>query len=195
MSSLNKIVLIGNLTAEPEQRTTNSGDSFSRFTLAIDRPTGPEGMSSTTDFLPVVAWRELAQQTQGFQNGDRVLVEGRIVTRTYDDEEGKRHYITEVEARLLQSLSGALSVPREAAPSTAHVSTPRASMSVPGSAAFSPIASVPFSSPAPAPQVAPVQELPVLEAKPVQSFSDDEFDFGKGLPESFTEEIEEDIPF
>jgi single-strand DNA-binding protein len=171
VSSLNKIILIGNLTENPEQRTTTAGESFSRFTLAIDRPTGPDGMSLTTDFLPVVAWRELAQQTQNMQKGDRALVEGRIVTRTFDDEDGKRHYITEVEARLLQAVSGvSSSLPRTADPAPSSFVKP----SVP------PV---------------PVQELPVLETKPVQSVLDDEFDFGSELPASFTEEIEEDIPF
>lgn len=97
MASHNRIIIVGHTQSDPDSRVTNSGDSFARFQLAVDRPSR-DGMGGLKDYIQVVAWRQLAQDLS-FKAGDLVLVEGRIQTRSYEDQEGKRKYVTEVEAR------------------------------------------------------------------------------------------------
>ena len=112
MSSLNKIILIGNLTSDPDIKETTNGQLLSRFTIAVDRPSQQDAMEKQTDYISVVAWRDVAESTQQISKGSQCLVEGKVITRTYDDDDGKRHYITEVESRSITPLSS-----KQAAPS------------------------------------------------------------------------------
>lgn len=107
MSSLNKIILIGTVESDPQQRVTNSGDAFATFTLIVDRPERQDGAPSGQDAIDVVAWRDAAEKTQGLTQGASVMVEGRVVTRTTESEDGRKQWFTEVDAKLIRQLTGA----------------------------------------------------------------------------------------
>ncbi|MDD5603747.1 MAG: single-stranded DNA-binding protein [Eubacteriales bacterium] len=97
---MNKAILMGRLTKDPELRYTSTNNTpVCSFTLAVDRRFSRQGEERQADFIPVVAWDKLAEFcSKYFQKGKQVAVVGRIQTRTWDDNEGKRHYITEVIA-------------------------------------------------------------------------------------------------
>ena len=97
---MNKAILMGRLTRDPELRyTTTNNTPVCSFTLAIDRRFSRQGEERQADFIPVVAWNKLAEFSSNYlQKGRQVAVSGRIQTRTWDDNEGKRHYVTEVVA-------------------------------------------------------------------------------------------------
>lgn len=102
MAALNKIILIGRLTADPELRYTPSGAPVANFTLAVDRKFAK---NDETDFIPVVAWRRLAEICNEFlHKGKLVAVEGRLQTRSYEDREGQRRKAFEVVADEMQML-------------------------------------------------------------------------------------------
>ena len=102
MASLNKIILVGRLTADPELRYTPSGAPVANFTMAVDRKFSK---NDETDFIPVVAWRRLAEICNEFlHKGKLVAVEGRLQTRSYEDKEGQRRKAFEVVADDMQML-------------------------------------------------------------------------------------------
>lgn len=102
MASLNKIILVGRLTADPELRYTPSGAPVANFTLAVDRKFSK---NDETDFIPVVAWRRLAEICNEFlHKGKLIAVEGRLQTRSYEDKEGQRRKAFEVVADDMQML-------------------------------------------------------------------------------------------
>lgn len=95
---LNNVVLIGRLVRDPEMRYTPNGFAVTTFTLAIDRPFQSNGKKET-DFVPVVTWRQLAENCANYlKKGRLVAVEGRIQTRNYENNEGRKVYVTEVVA-------------------------------------------------------------------------------------------------
>ncbi|WP_026487122.1 single-stranded DNA-binding protein [Caldanaerobius polysaccharolyticus] len=97
---INVAVLIGRLTKDPVLRfTPGSGVPVVTFTLAVDRNfTNQQGVREA-DFIPIVAWRKLAETcANNLTKGRLVAVTGRIQTRTWDDQEGRRHFVTEVVA-------------------------------------------------------------------------------------------------
>ena len=97
---LNKVILMGRLTKDPELRVTNSGVSVATFSVAVD--TG-HGENKTTDFINCVAWRNTAEfVSKWFSKGKMIIVLGRISTRTYEDKNGDKKYITEVIANEVQ---------------------------------------------------------------------------------------------
>jgi single-strand DNA-binding protein len=105
---LNRVILIGRLTKDPELRYTPAGVAVTQFTLAVDRPfSGGEGREREADFIPVVTWRQLAETCANYlRKGRLTAVEGRIQVRNYENNEGKRVYVTEVIAdnvRFLES--------------------------------------------------------------------------------------------
>lgn len=104
---MNRIVVIGNLTKEPEARATTSGISVCGFTVAVQRRfTGKSG-EREADFIPVVAWRGLADTCIKYlQKGSKVAVSGSIQTRSYEAQDGTRRYVTEIVADEVQFLSG-----------------------------------------------------------------------------------------
>jgi len=105
VASMNKIILIGRLTADPELRYTPSGAPVANFTVAVDRKFSK---NDETDFIPVVAWRRLAEICNEFlHKGKLVAVEGRLQTRTYEDKEGQRRKAFEVVADEMQMLDRA----------------------------------------------------------------------------------------
>ncbi len=96
---MNKAILLGRLTKDPELRTTQSNVSVCSFTLAIDRPYKNARGERETDFIPCVCWRSTAEfAARYFRKGERMAVVGSIQPRHWDDEQGQRHYITEVVA-------------------------------------------------------------------------------------------------
>lgn len=96
---LNRIILIGRLTKDPELRYTPTGVATCSFTLAVDRSFVKEGNKREADFLPVVVWRQLAETCSSYlKKGRMVAAEGRVQTRSYENNEGRRIYITEVIA-------------------------------------------------------------------------------------------------
>jgi len=103
---LNRVILVGRLTKDPEMRYTPSGVATTTFTLAIDRPFTNNGQKEA-DFIPVVTWRQLAETCANYlKKGRLTAVEGRIQVRNYDNNEGRRVYVTEVIAdnvRFLES--------------------------------------------------------------------------------------------
>ena len=104
---LNRVVLIGHLTKDPELRTTSNDVSVTSFTIAVDRNFNNQQGEKETDFIPVVAWRKLADTCAKYlAKGRLVAVSGRMQGRSYEGKEGKR-YITEVVADEVQFLEKA----------------------------------------------------------------------------------------
>jgi single-strand DNA-binding protein len=104
---LNRIILIGRLTRDPELRYTPAGVAVTQFTLAVDRNFTGQNGEREADFIPVVTWRQLAETCANYlRKGRLTAVEGRIQVRNYENNEGKRVYVTEVIAdnvRFLES--------------------------------------------------------------------------------------------
>lgn len=97
---LNKVILQGRLVADPELRHTGGGVAWASFRLAVDRDfKNKETGERSADFLSIVAWRQTAVFVEKYlSKGRMVIVEGKLQSRTYDDQEGNRRYITEVVA-------------------------------------------------------------------------------------------------
>ncbi|MDK2798793.1 MAG: single-strand DNA-binding protein [Clostridiales bacterium] len=94
---LNRVILMGRLTRDPELRYTASNIPVCSFTIAVDRNFVRQGEQRQADFIQVVAWRNTAEfVSKYYTKGMQVVVSGRLQTRTWDDQEGKRHYVTEV---------------------------------------------------------------------------------------------------
>jgi single-strand DNA-binding protein len=104
---MNKAILIGRLTRDPELRTISNDISVTSFTIAVDRNFNNQQGEKETDFIPVVAWRKLADTCAKYlAKGRLVAVSGRMQVRSYEGKEGKR-YITEVVADEVQFLEKA----------------------------------------------------------------------------------------
>lgn len=103
---LNRSILIGRLTKQPELRYTPSGVATCTFTLAAERPFKTNGKKEA-DFIPIVTWKQLAEACANYLDKGRLCaVEGRIQTRNYENNEGRKVYITEIVAdnvRFLES--------------------------------------------------------------------------------------------
>ena len=97
---MNKAILMGRLTKEPELRYTQKNNTAKcSFTLAVNRRFQKPGEEKQAEFIPVVTWGKLAEFcSKWFAKGRQVAVVGAIQTRTWDDNEGKRHYATFVLA-------------------------------------------------------------------------------------------------
>jgi len=101
MASLNKVMIIGNVGAEPEMRFSPDGKPVTSFRVATNRVyTTPDGeRRQETEWFSVVAWGKLAEQcNQLLSKGRLVYAEGRLRTRSWDDQSGQRHYRAEVIA-------------------------------------------------------------------------------------------------
>ncbi|MEQ2129981.1 single-stranded DNA-binding protein [Caldanaerobacter subterraneus KAk] len=107
---LNKVILIGRLTKDPVMRYTSDMVPVTTFTLAVNRNYVSQSGERPTDFIPIVAWRKLAEIcANNLKKGRLVAVTGSIQTRTWDDSSGNRHWVTEVVAddvRFLEPKSG-----------------------------------------------------------------------------------------
>lgn len=97
---LNKVILMGRLTKDPETRYTSTNNTLvCSFTLAVNRRFAKQGEERQADFIPIIAWSKLGEFcSKYFTKGGQVVICGRLQTRTWDDNEGKKHYATEVIA-------------------------------------------------------------------------------------------------
>ena len=98
---LNKVIIMGRLTADPELKQTPSGVNTCQITVAVNRNYAAQGQERQTDFINVVAWRQTAEFiSKYFSKGKMIIVEGSLRTRTYDDKRypDVKHYVTEVYA-------------------------------------------------------------------------------------------------
>ena len=99
MAGLNKVILIGNLTADPEFKTTPSGVPVTTFSIAVGRKFAKESDEVKADFFNVVAWRQTAEFVSKFFNkGKSIVVVGSIQNRSYTTQDGQKRYITEIIA-------------------------------------------------------------------------------------------------
>jgi single-strand DNA-binding protein len=90
---MNRVILMGRLTADPELRYTTSNIPLCRFRIAVDRPYQKQGEERQADFFNVVAWRGTGEfVSRYFKKGSRILLEGTLQNNNYDDNQGVRHY-------------------------------------------------------------------------------------------------------
>ena len=96
---MNKVILIGRLTKDPELRTIASGNATTSFTIAVNRNFTNQNGEREADFINCVAWRKQAENVAKYcTKGSQVAVEGRIQPRSYDAQDGTKRYVTEVVA-------------------------------------------------------------------------------------------------
>lgn len=96
---MNKVMLIGRLTKEPELRYTQSGTAVANFTLAVNRRFANQNGEREADFINCQAWRKTAEFIANyFHKGQQMALEGRLQVRAYDGNDGQRHWVTEVIA-------------------------------------------------------------------------------------------------
>ena len=97
---MNKVILMGRLTRDPEVRYTQTNNTLvASFSLAVNRRFVRPGEERQADFINIVAWSKLGEFcSKYFKKGQQVGIIGRIQTRTWDDDQGVKHYITEVVA-------------------------------------------------------------------------------------------------
>jgi single-strand DNA-binding protein len=94
---MNKWIGLGRLTKEPDLKYSNNNVAICKFTIAIDRKYTKQGEEKQTDFIPIVTFNKLAEFCRKyFMKGRQVVIVGKMQNRTWDDNEGKRHYITEI---------------------------------------------------------------------------------------------------
>ena len=94
---MNKVILIGRLTAKPELRYTGSNVAFTRFTVAVSRNFAGADGERKADFINVVAWRKQAETiSRYFDKGNQIALEGRLQAGSYDDKDGNKRYTMDV---------------------------------------------------------------------------------------------------
>lgn len=105
---MNKVILIGNLAADPESRTTQSGVQQCTLRLAVQRRfANPQGQREA-DFFNVVCWRQTAEFAARYlSKGRKIAVEGSIQNRSYTAQDGSKRYVTEINAEHIESLDRA----------------------------------------------------------------------------------------
>ncbi len=102
---LNRVILIGRLTRDPELRYVPSGHPVASFSLAVDRPFTNQAGERETDFIDIVAWRKLADQvSQHLSKGRLVAVEGRLQIRSYETQDGQKRKVAEIVADAVRFL-------------------------------------------------------------------------------------------
>lgn len=96
---LNRVILMGRITADLELKRTASGISVTSFTVAVDRNYVKQGEQRQTDFINIVCWRQQAEFVcRYFGKGSMIAIEGQLQTRTYQAKDGTNRYVTEVVA-------------------------------------------------------------------------------------------------
>ena len=99
MADLNKVILMGRLSNDPELKQTTSGVSVCSFSIAVNRRFKSENGQQDVDFINIVAWRQSAEfVSRYFKKGSCIIVCGQIQTRNYTDNQGQKRYVTEVVA-------------------------------------------------------------------------------------------------
>jgi len=103
--SLNRVVLVGRLTRDPELRYTPNGIAVANFNIAVNRPFKDQNGENQADFINGVVWRKQAENLANYmKKGNQIGIDGRIQTRTYEGQDGKTVYVTEVLAESIQFL-------------------------------------------------------------------------------------------
>lgn len=103
---INKVILIGRLTRDPETRVLISGSTVSTFNLAVERTFKSRDGEKETDFIPIVAWGKTAELCEQYlQKGNLAGIAGRIQTRSYEAKDGTKRYVTEVVAEEISFLT------------------------------------------------------------------------------------------
>ena len=96
---MNKVFLIGRLTRDPELRYTGSNTAVATFSIAVNRNFANAQGEREADFINIVVWRKQAENVKNYlSQGSQVAIDGRIQTRSYDDQNGQKRYVTEVVA-------------------------------------------------------------------------------------------------
>ncbi|PMB03650.1 single-stranded DNA-binding protein [Fischerella thermalis CCMEE 5273] len=104
---LNRVILIGRLTWDPELRYTPNGVAVASFRLAVERPFTNQQGEREADFIDVVVWRQQAENVANYmKKGRMVAVEGRLQVRTYENQEGRKIRVSEVVADNVRFLPG-----------------------------------------------------------------------------------------
>ena len=102
---MNRTVLVGRLVRDPELKHTSSGVAVANFTIAVNRPFTNQQGENESDFINCVVWRKAAENLATYQKkGNLIGVDGRIQTRSFENQEGKRIFVTEVVAENIQFL-------------------------------------------------------------------------------------------
>ncbi|CAM3941457.1 single-stranded DNA-binding protein [Mesobacillus zeae] len=102
---MNRVILVGRLTKDPDLRYTPNGVAVASFTLAVNRPFTNQQGEREADFINCVVWRRPAENVANFlKKGNLAGVDGRVQTRSYEGQDGKRVYVTEVLAESVQFL-------------------------------------------------------------------------------------------
>ena len=121
---MNRVTLVGRLTRDPELRKTQSGLSVVSFTVAVDRQHKKDEEKSA-DFISCQAWRQSAEYLSNYgAKGCTVAVDGHISTRSYDDRDGKKVYVTEVVADSVQLLESRSQSQNQSRPDSFPAYTP-----------------------------------------------------------------------
>lgn len=112
---MNKVELVGRFTKDPESKLTVNQVQYCQFTIAVDRRFKDSNGNRQADFINCIAWKQTAVFIQKyFKKGNRIGIVGSIQTRNYDDENGQKHYITEVlidEAEFVENTNKMESAP------------------------------------------------------------------------------------
>ncbi len=138
---MNKIILLGRLTRDPEVRYTTTGKVVCQFTLAVDRPFANQEGQREADFIPVIIWGKPAETCgNSLTKGQRVLVEGRLQIRSYDAKDGSKRWVTEVIANTFEFIERKADSAAHSAPT--HSNNPAPSQNGGGMESFG--QSVPF---------------------------------------------------
>lgn len=104
---MNKVILVGNLTRDPELATTNSGISYCRFSLAVPKRF-TSGGEREAEFINIVVWRGQAENCAKYlKKGSKAAIVGNIQTRSYDAQDGSKRYVTEVVAEEVEFIGSA----------------------------------------------------------------------------------------
>lgn len=107
MADINRVILIGNVVRDPELRTTQGGASVCNFTIAVNRRPKKDSGDQQADFIPIVAWRQLAELCGKYlEKGKKCAVVGSLQTRSYEAQDGSKRYVTEVMADEVEFLGG-----------------------------------------------------------------------------------------
>lgn len=103
---MNKVILVGNLTRDPELSTTGSGISYCRFSLAVTRRFSNTEGNRETDFFNITVWRAQAENCHKYlRKGSKAGVIGSLQTRSYDDKDGIKRYVTDIVADEVEFLN------------------------------------------------------------------------------------------
>ena len=102
---MNRVVLVGRLTRNPDLRYTPNGVAVANFTIAVNRPFKNQQGENEADFINCVIWRKQAENLENYtKKGSQIGVDGRIQTRSYEGQDGKRVFVTEILAESVQFL-------------------------------------------------------------------------------------------